>query len=205
MPVSRILLVALLALAVSGCANPFKKKEPLPCPSALIVKDASRKIVYRDGPGRDITDVLFEASLPRIVVSCSYDDRGVEMTTALTIIAARGPADTTRRASIRYFAAVIDPKDQIIAKREFESDLQFPVNIDRGSTVEELVQRIPVAKGVPADNYTIAVGFQLTREELEANRRAGSSSLIAPAGVRPNIPAPASPDQAFPGQSSPYK
>lgn len=200
MPVSRILLVGALALAVSGCANPFKKKEPLPCPSALIVKDASRKVVYREGPGRDLTDVLFEASLPRIVVSCSYDDRGVEMTTALTIIAARGPANTTRRAGIRYFAAVIDPKNNIVAKREFESELEFPINIDRGSAVEELVERIPVGKGVAADDYTIAVGFQLTREELEANRRAGPTSLISPAGVRPSIPAPApsSPDSAFP-------
>lgn len=190
---SRIFVVAALAVAVSGCANPFKKKDPLPCPSAAIVKDASRMVVFRPGPGRDVTDIVVEARLPRILVSCEYNDRGVEVTTVVNIVAARGPADTTRRASIRYFVAVINPQTQIIGKREFESELQFPINIDRGFTSEELVQMIPVGKDVAADGYAIAVGFQLTREELEANRRGTGASLISPAGVQPSLPAPAVP------------
>jgi hypothetical protein len=203
-PFSRFFIVAALALAVSGCANPFKKKDPLPCPSAAIVKDASRKVVFRPGPGRDVTDIVVEARLPRILVSCEYNDRGVEVTTVVNIIAARGPADTTRRANIRYFVAVINPQTQIIGKREFESELRFPINIDRGFTSEELVQMIPVGKGVAADGYAIAVGFQLTREELEANRRGNSASLISPAGVQPSLPAPSAPaEEAFPQPRSP--
>lgn len=201
---SRTLFVLALALVLSGCgSNWFKRKEPLPCPAGSIVKDASRKVAYRDGPGRDITDVLFEASLPRVLLSCSYDDRGVEVTTVLTIVAARGPANTTRRADVTYFAAIIDPDGKIVAKSEFQSVLQFPVNIDRGSTSEELVQRIPLRKDVPADDYTIALGFQLNREELEANRRPNPVSLISPAGVKPTIPAPAPSAPAGPGQDFP--
>ncbi len=195
----RLFAVVVLALAVAACANPFKKKTPPPCPSGIIVKDASRKVVYREGPGRDVTDILFEASLPRVLLSCRYDDTGVEVTTLLTIVAARGPADTARSATVRYFAAVIAPAGDIIGKREFETDLTFPINIDRGATTDELVQRIPVGKDISAEEFTIAIGFQLTREELEANRKAGPTSLIAPAGVRPSIPSTGpSPKDDFP-------
>lgn len=203
MPVfKQALALSAAAILLSACGvNWFNRKPPPPCPAAAIVKDAARKIVYRDGAGRDITDVMFEASLPRVVVDCKYDDRGVEVTTAVTIVAARGPADHDRRASVRYFAAVLDPKNTVIGKREFESRLEFPINIDRGATTEELVQRIPVGKGVSAEDYTVVFGFQLSREELEANRTNRGPSLIAPPGAAPSIPRPGpAPEGERPGE-----
>jgi hypothetical protein len=193
-PTRAILALALIA-PLAGCSSWFTRKEPPPCPTGAIVKDAARKVVYRPGPGRDITDVVFEATLARISIGCKYDDTGVAVDTAVTIIGARGPADTTRRAEVRYFAAVLDPGNAILGKREFQTTLQFPLNVDRGATTEELVQRIPVGKNVSAGNFTIVVGFQLTREELEANRQARGGSLVAPSGVRP-----AAPDYTMPEQ-----
>jgi hypothetical protein len=186
--VSRAVLALALILPLTGCGSWFSRKEPPPCPEGAILKDAARKIVYRPGPGRDITDVVFEATLPRINIACKYDDTGVAVDTAVTIVGARGPADTTRRAEVSYFVAVLDPGNEILGKREFQTTLQFPINVDRGATTEELVQRIPVGKNVSAGNFTIIVGFQLTREELEANRQARGGSLVAPAGVTPTAP-----------------
>lgn len=176
MPVSRLLRgLAILSLAVGlgGCDTVSKalaKKSPVPCPDATIMKEASRIVAFRPGAGRDITDIRFEARLPRILVSCVYEKDMVEVSTTVALVAARGPADKTRRAPIRYFVAVLDVKDRVVAKREFETVLEFPVNIDRGGTSEDLVQRIPLAPGVRGGDYMIAVGFQLTRDELAYNR-----------------------------------
>lgn len=189
MPVSRLLRgLALLVLAVglSGCdtvskaTKVFAKKDPVPCPGATIVKETSRMVAFRPGPGRDITDILFEARLPRILVGCSYAKDMVKVTTTVAIVAARGPADRARRAPIRYFVAVLDPKGEVIAKREFETVLEFPLNVDRGGTSEELVQRIPLGPGASGPEYAIAVGFQLTREELAYNRANPRLTLLSP-------------------------
>jgi len=205
MPVSRLLRgLALLVLAagLGGCdtvssvssnvsskvSRVLSQKEPVPCPGATIVKETSRMVAFRPGPGRDITDILFEARLPRILVGCSYAKGMVEVTTTVAIVAARGPADRTRRAPIRYFVAVLDGKDQVIAKREFETVLEFPLNVDRGGTSEDLVQRIPLAPGAKGTDYIIAVGFQLTREELAYNRANPRLTLLGPRP--PSVPTP---------------
>jgi len=44
------------------------------------------------------------------------------------------------------------------------------------------------------------VGFQLTREELEANRQARGGSLVAPAGVTPTAPEYTAPKEEQPAR-----
>lgn len=192
---SRFVVLAALVMLVAGCSDAyrsvtgvFKKKQEFSCPRAAIVKDASRLTTFRPGPGRDITDIKFEARLPRIEIGCKYDDQGVEVQTNVVIIAARGPADTTRQAQVRYFVAVLNPRNQVIGKKEFSTQLAFPINIDRGAVSEELVERIPVGRGVSASGYKIVVGFQLTPAELQYNRTKNVTSLLGPPGTSPRLP-----------------
>lgn len=181
----------MLALLVAGCGsldavNPFKKKTAQACPRAIIVHEASRLVAFRPGAGRDMTDVLFEARLPRISVACDRDDNVVTVDSRVAMIAERGPANTNRKARIRYFVAVVDSAQRILNKGEFETELEFPTNVNRGQTSEELTQRIPIASGAQARDYTIMVGFQLTPEQLAYNRAsaAGGTSLINRSPVR---------------------
>jgi hypothetical protein len=185
MPVSSMLrgfAISVLAVGLGGCDTVKKTlstKSKVPCPGATILKEASRIVAFRPGAGRDITDIRYEARLPRILIACAYEKDMVEVTTTVSIVAARGPAADTRNAPIRYFVAILDAKDRVVAKREFETVLQFPVNIDRGATSEDLVQRIPLAPGAKGTDYIIAVGFQLTREELAYNRANPSLTLLS--------------------------
>jgi hypothetical protein len=191
MRTSRITVAAVAALAVvaAGCSviYPDRKKGP-PCPGGVIVRDLSHMTVFRPGAGRDITDIVFEARLPHITVACKYDDQGVEVQTALTLIGARGPANTTRTANLSYFVAILDPKNKIIAKKVFASDLRFPPNVDRGSTTDELVERIPVGKGVSAAEYVVVTGFQLDQNQLAYNRANPDTRLLGPAPPRNEAP-----------------
>lgn len=171
--------VVVLATAVSGCSTLTGKKAP-PCPGAMIARSLSHVTVFRPGKGHDITDINYEARLPHISAACTYDDKGAVVQTGLTIVAARGPANTTRRAKVSYFIAVLDPKNKILAKKVFTSNLRFPPNQDRGATTDELVQRIPVGKGKSAAGYTVVAGFQLTAAQLAYNRRNPGTSLLGP-------------------------
>ncbi|MBV8167866.1 MAG: hypothetical protein JO021_13815, partial [Alphaproteobacteria bacterium] len=64
-------VVALLALgaALDGCRQRDDVGAP-PCPRVAVLADASHMAVYRDGPGRELTDIRYEADLARISGEC---------------------------------------------------------------------------------------------------------------------------------------
>src|SRR3546814_6597248 len=72
----RRLPLALAGLAVlAGCAG---EPESRPCPQAVVLNDASRQVKF-NGQGRDLTDVLFEASLSAGRVGCEYVDHVLDV------------------------------------------------------------------------------------------------------------------------------
>jgi hypothetical protein len=68
---------------------------------------------------------------------------------------------------------VTAPDQRVIAKQNFRTTLDFRDGRRRTGTSEELVERIPLPPKTDAGDYSIAVGFQLTPEQLEMNRRRG--------------------------------
>ncbi len=189
-------LVALTVL-LAACGIFSKKRQP-PCPRVSVLKDAQRLVKFKPGGGNDLSAMLHEVRLIGVRAKCKYSSDEVEVDMALSIAARRGPADTTRKAPVRYFVAIMDPSGRVIAKRIFEVTLTFPVNIDSGGLTDNLVQRIPIAKGKSAARHTIIAGLQLTPEELKMSRRRPKVNLpgslrnlpIAPPVKRPTIGGP---------------
>ncbi len=173
-------LLLTLPLAACGLGDIVKREPPPPCPGGVIVRDLSRVTVFQPGPGRDITDVMYEARLPRIAITCGYSGGVAEVETSVVVTAARGPANRERRADVRYFVAVLDGDNRILAKAEFENNLQFPPNLDRGGITDQIVQRIPLPEGGNAADHVIIVGFQLDAEQLAFNRANGPTGLLGP-------------------------
>jgi hypothetical protein len=173
-----------LAVLLSACGIFSKKRQP-PCPRVSVLKDAQRLVTFKPGGGNDLSAMLHEVRLMGVRSKCSYSSDEVEVDMALTIVARRGPADTTRKAPARYFVAIMDPRGRVIAKRIFDVTLVFPVNIDSGGLTDNLVQRIPIAKGKSAARHRIIAGLQLTPEELKMSRRRPKVNL--PGSLR-NVP-----------------
>jgi hypothetical protein len=74
---------------------------------------------------------------------------------------------------VPVFLAVTDG-DTILDKRIYPLHVVFPPNVDRlvlRSEEQSLV--LPVSPGRSGAAYTILIGFQLTPDELEQNRRSG--------------------------------
>jgi hypothetical protein len=161
----------MVALALTACSSRKDAGAP-PCPKVAVLADASHMTVYRDGPGRDLTDVVFEADLGRITGECVYNraSTNVKVDMKLVVAARRGPADRDRVATYTYFVAIVDKDSNVLARQEFNSQVAFPGDQTRVASLEELEQSIPLEKKQPGSDFDVFVGFKLTPEQVERNR-----------------------------------
>lgn len=157
---------------LSGCGA-FDSTPPPACPRAAIVDEAKAAAYYREGAGRDITDVAFEVAIPSLTGVCEYDfDEGratVSSVLTIGIEAKRGPAGDSDAVEVPYFVAVVDPDRRILAKEVFRPRLSFAESGIRAQTVEEIEQIIPIGADYVGEDYEILVGLQLDRGQLEEN------------------------------------
>lgn len=164
-------LAAVLPAVFLGACGLFEEEgRPPPCPIAAVVGDARTLSLYAPGPGRDLTDVTFEAAIGARVTACEYDKNKLTSQLRVEIIAQRGPADRSRRGTFEYFVVIADQDQNILAKERFTMAIDFPGNRTRVGVFEELDQTIHLKAGETGDNYDIYVGFQLSDDQLRENR-----------------------------------
>ncbi len=164
---------ALTLFALAACQQGAPAQAP-PCPDIVIVQDAAELTQFLSGPGRDLTDVTLEARITDFRGFCDTDvnDDGtgtVDVGMEVLLVATRGPAAKTRDATVRYFVAIADKNENILAREEFESSVTFEGNRNRIGFSEELAQKIPLRAGQLGDAFSVFVGFVLTDEDLEYN------------------------------------
>ncbi len=147
------------------------------CPVTRGLEEAAQLIRFKPGPGRDITDILFEAEFAEISGTCEIDDDEIEVELKLVILANRGAADTSREASFRFILAVVDIDRNFIVhegralRRPFVGQVEFPGNQTRVVYTDEFELTIPKTPAQGADDFLIFISFELTPDELEYNRR----------------------------------
>jgi hypothetical protein len=157
-----------LALAVAGCGG--GERQP-PCPKIFIASETSVLTRFREGPGRDLTDVAFEAELLGYSGSCRYDKNVLNLEINVDFAETRGPAGEGRRAKFEYFVAIPRLFPDPAGKRVFDVDAELPANQRRIQFRDEIQLDIPVAKPSEGPANEIYIGLQLTPEDLEFNRR----------------------------------
>ena len=169
---SWLLLAPLIVFVVGGCTDLFGNRAPKEsCPRISILSDAAQATVFRDGAGRDLRDVRFQARFGKIAANCDIEEGRVDMRASIKLVAARGPASTESVGQFTFFVALTDPSDEIIAKKVFESPLEFQAKQQRSGVIEQIEQVFVLKPGERAVQYSVLVGFQLTRDQLEYNRR----------------------------------
>ncbi len=168
--------VCLAALAAAGCATNVAEQQA--CPSAKVVREFSNLTQFLPGPGRDLTDVVIEAKVDSVDGFCQFDLENdgsgeVEVDMEVFFQAALGPSNDTRSAEFVYFVALLDKERNVLRKPIFDAVLTFPSNASRVQFSDEIAVDFRLEAGEPAADYEILVGFQLTDEEAEYNRKAG--------------------------------
>lgn len=166
----RLAAVALVAL-LPGCSSWFAKKDERTCPRIEIVSDLSRVAKFRDGPGRDLSDLLYTARFDDVKTSCAYDKTGVTIDMTVSLVGERGRAGENQpKIDVTYFVAVMDAKRAILNEQRFTSPFEF-ADKKTASINDQLVERIPLPPTAPGSDHTLILGFQLTPEEIDFNEK----------------------------------
>lgn len=166
------LAAALLAgLLLAACASDDR---PPRCPDPVVLREAGRLVQFQD-TGRDLTDVTFEARIADVALGCEVDEddgkRTVEAELQILFQAEKGPANQSGRANFTYFVAVVDRDDKVLNRETFGVSMPMPGNQTQVESVDVLEPRIPLREGETGKSYTLYVGFDLSRDQLEYNRR----------------------------------
>ena len=140
----------------------------------MIIQDAAEITQFLPGQGRDLTDVTLEARIANFKGFCDTeieDDRSgvIDVDLQLLFVAARGPAAVTREATVKYFVAIADTDENIVAREEFETGVAFEGNRNLVRFAEELIQTIPLQAGQRGDAFSVFIGFVLSDDELKYN------------------------------------
>jgi hypothetical protein len=162
--------VGAIGLMLGGCSI-FRTKDNRTCPVAGVLSDLDTVHEYRPGPGRDLTDLQFTAALGDVKGTCKYTAKGVDAEMTVVILGERGPALDRDTVEVEYFVAVTGPDNRVLNKEVFRTTLSFAGGRNRTGSGEELVETIPLPKGADGSLYRTEVGFQLTPEQVEINRR----------------------------------
>lgn len=149
--------------------NP-KPPPPPPCPRAVVGEDVGRLTRF-SGAGKDPADVVFQAEIGDLTGSCIYDDDKIEVEMQVQITATRGPAATGDTAKFNYFVAVARNDKTILSRDSFDAEIKLPGDEPRNGTADEIDQTIPVPNSEAGGDLTIIVGFEMTPDELEYNRK----------------------------------
>jgi hypothetical protein len=165
-------LVLAAALAVlSACGNPFKKDIPqYACPKVLILGDAGTLVRFKPGPGRDITDIQFEARIVNFIGGCLYEKDGVDVGLNITIAVERGAAAAGSAIEFDYFVAIPEFRPKPEGKRILNVKGEFTGSRPRLFYQDKVDLFIPLSDGATGPQKEIVLGFQLTPAEVAYNR-----------------------------------
>lgn len=172
---STFLAIGAMSIFLAGCST----KEDSLCPGAAALVEASTLTGFVPGATPDPAHTLYRVAVSNVTTDCSIDagartaDSGVD----IHFVATRAPTGETVQYRVPYFVAVRQGPN-IITKKVFwatfgfapgEASTNFDQPID--STV------IKIANDKQPYDYQILVGLQLTREQLEYNRKVGHYGL----------------------------
>jgi hypothetical protein len=175
---ARIPAALAIALALAGCGGAVDTASSLlgtksrPCPRALLVGDAQRLVDLAPGPiSAESVRLTARVTLP--VAECDYEEDKILVDLSVPIDARRGPQlpSGSLQFDLRYFVAVTDRFGKVLGKRIFTTELTMGGDEQRTSELEQIEQIIPLGPGQDGNSFIIYIGFQLTREQLDFNRK----------------------------------
>jgi hypothetical protein len=143
-----------------------------PCPYVKVLYDASRYVEFKDAR-EAASAVAYTGEIQGLSSGCEYkDEEPIKVRMEMLFGLGKGPEATESRKTYRYWVAVTQRNQQVLAKEYFDLPVTFPAGQDRvmvTETIEELV--IPRAKiTVSGSNFEILVGFDVTPQMAAFNR-----------------------------------
>jgi hypothetical protein len=165
-------LVGAAAIGLGALAGCTKQAAPKPCPRIGVLGDASHLVRFKPGSGRDLTDITYEADISVRRGACEYVKKETQLYVELSveIQAVRAPG-TGEKGEFAYFIRTTDRGGRVTGGENFVMTVPFGQDLRRAGGVEELALSFPLKAGQLGSELEIVVGFQLSPDELDYNRR----------------------------------
>ncbi|TAL00723.1 MAG: hypothetical protein EPO08_12710 [Rhodospirillaceae bacterium] len=162
--------LAMCALALLAACSSDKPVPP--CPQVRVDNTTAALTKFRDGSGRDLTDVEYEVRLVGYQGVCKFGDKGVDVSMDLVMEVASGPAAKPGPTPIYYFVALPQFFPEPAGKRIMVVNHDLEAGAGRKARIEEhgVHAFIPLKKEEPGAAYDVYVGLQLDQDQLDYNR-----------------------------------
>ena len=162
-------IVALLALTgLTACQN----KIVPPCPIVRVDNATASLTKFKDGPGRETSDVEYRADITGFKGECDYGKDKVEVTFNIDFAVTGGAAAKGGTAPLYYFVAIPQFFPDTSGKRVVQVEAKLPARSAQRQTFSEsdVHVTIPFKKDETGASFDVYVGFQVDAAQLEFNR-----------------------------------
>ncbi|MBH69317.1 MAG: hypothetical protein CMM58_13265 [Rhodospirillaceae bacterium] len=164
-----VVMIGFFSLAGYGCAN--KPMQAEFCPKVGFVNGIDRVTVFDESKSEDNPVILFSAQMRRLETSCKFDDNGVTVSAEFSLHSSLAKEQGATVVEALYLVAALHPDGRILAKETFDLNIRFPAGETRLSQDEAIALFIPSSGGRDFRGYRILLGFQLSKSQIDYNRR----------------------------------
>ena len=143
-----------------------------PCPYVKVLYDAARYVELKDNR-EAAAAVGYTGEIQGLSSSCQYKgDEPIKVEMEVLFGLGKGPQAPSSQKTYRYWVAVTDRNQEIIAKEYFNLPATFPAGADRTLITDKVYGiSIPRARAtVSGSNFEVLVGFDVTPEMVAFNR-----------------------------------
>ena len=143
-----------------------------PCPYVKVLYDASRYMEMKGG-AESANAAAYTGEIQNVQSDCQY--RGAEpirVQMQVNFQLGRGPQAPGANKTYKYWVAVTRRNEAVIAKSDFDLNVDFPAGADRVA-VSDRIDTITIPRRdakVGGGNFEILVGFDVTPEMAAFNR-----------------------------------
>jgi len=172
----------------------FKPGVPDGCPGVEVLPDTKSITYFDDKDGRPIGQIVARAQLTDVRGGCDYTKNSVVVDIDMLMTGHisdkgryEGRQDLEAFMTFPYFVAVMDPSGKMIDKKIMATAMRFQPEIDDLDHAEKITQTIPLSDVGQGSKYTITLGFQLNRQQLDYNRGVVSDAKpVTPVAAKPS-------------------
>ncbi len=164
-------------LLLSGCST---KLEKAVCPNSNVLGNTSEVTVFKKGMEGDPAGELFTVDITGVKATCSVDiDAGTtDSEVEISFRATRAPSGEAGSYTVPYYVASLLDGTNVLQKQILATAFSFqPGDVTTTFTVEVPSTVIRLENGKKPYQYSLLVGLQMTREQLDYSKSRGRYAL----------------------------
>lgn len=147
-----------------------------PCPQVELVSDLSSLSDFSTPNQPSENNLISRVNLNSAESTCKLASKSaiVDLTLIFNgVLGKKGKLKPSDKPFFSYpfFVAVTAPNGKIMAKEIFAASLTYGANENKHTYFEKLRQIIPIKNKSHANRYKVLIGFQVTPDQLEYNRK----------------------------------